>query len=127
MLAASFALTFQPRYMGDGLSEYLTMMRNCTLIATNMAKKRFTSVFSSLGQGHADIMEPRLKNLSIKPRAAVAPALLSLDALAPLCDGGVEGTFHEALFDLVKALDESPRLGSYSPRPPYSLVEGSSC
>jgi hypothetical protein len=123
MLAACYALTFQASYMGDGLADFITMVRGCALTTGKIKDEGCLTAFNLQPDWHFKIMAPRLANLPCVDARLVEAGLRGLEGVrGPVVlggsmemeredDGSVVAEFHQALVEVLEALRESPREG----------------
>lgn len=117
MLAACYALTFQASYMGDGLADFITMVRGCALTTGKIQDEAWPTAFNLQPNWHYKVMAPRLANLPRVNHLLLESGLAALDEVRsllladPAADRTVECDFHEALVDVLEALSESPQEG----------------
>jgi hypothetical protein len=112
MLAACYALTFQASYMGDGLADFITMVRGCALTTAKIKENEMHTAFNLQPNWHWKVMAPRLANLPRVNEILLETGLDALKAIAPLCaPNQVESDFHAALTEVLDALRESPQTG----------------
>ncbi|EXJ87686.1 hypothetical protein A1O1_04610 [Capronia coronata CBS 617.96] len=121
MLAACYALTFQALYMGDGLADFVTMVRGCALTTEKIRHDNSPTAFNLQPDYHLECMAPRLQQLpSVDPRL-LEDAGRALDEIRPYMsdtdddndrnDHDTELDFHDALVDAVAGLQASPASG----------------
>lgn len=112
LLAACYALTFQASYMGDGMSDFITMVRGCALVTTQINQDASATAFNLEKDSHLRLMEPRLDHLpTLDPTHLITPALRSVQALRSLLRTTMDAHFHAALLSVLVALQESSRAG----------------
>jgi len=111
MVATCYALTFQSTYMGDGLLDFITMVRGCALITGNILKDRSPTAFNLQPNWHHMFMEPRLKGLPIVHQPLLDDAILALEEVKPLLVTETDQQFHYALMKVVHGLSRSTRQG----------------
>ncbi|RMZ81889.1 hypothetical protein DV738_g2050, partial [Chaetothyriales sp. CBS 135597] len=111
MLAACYALTFQASYMGDGLFDFITMVRGCALTTAKIKQEDAMTAFNLEADSHYKIMAPRMHRLpSVNPCLAEG----GIEALAKFRAYMVtqlDKNFHEALQNVLRSLLASPRSG----------------
>jgi hypothetical protein len=121
LLAACYALTFQSSYMQDGLalSEFLTMVRGCSIVSNRLATDGILSFFGITSEDHFKHMETKLENLPVIEDGLRMGAAKSLEALDEMCKkaGGVDQYFYNALQGVINGLSISSKLGNK----PYCL------
>jgi hypothetical protein len=111
MLASCYALTFQASYMGDGLADFITMVRGCALTTEKIKEEHAPTAFNLQPDWHFKYMAPRLQNLpSVDPRL-LEDAYDGLENIRPFLTGTTEMDFHAALVDVITALQASPASG----------------
>ena len=119
MLAACYALAFQSSYMGESVSEFLTMLRGCALIIAQNWSKKLGSVFKDVDmEGQTRVILSRLDNLPAIDSKLVSVAKASLEQLRPLCQNKAEEVALQSLLNAVYSLDLSARDGGF----PASLL-----
>ena len=111
MLASCYALTFQASYMGDGLADFITMVRGCVLTTEKIKQEQTPTAFNLQSDWHFKYMAPRLQNLPAVDPCLLADAYNGLENMRPLLTGDAEMDFHAALVDVITALQESPASG----------------
>jgi Fungal specific transcription factor domain len=109
MLAACYALTFQASCMGDGMTDFLTMVRGCALVTEQIHKDQSHTAFNLEKDTHLRVMEPRFDHLPTLDPSLVLPATISLEALRPLLRRSMDQHFHNALLLVVLGLRESSK------------------
>ncbi len=111
MLASCYALTFQASYMGDGLTDFITMVRGCALTTEKIKQEHAPTAFNLQPDWHFKYMAPRMQNLpSVDPRL-LEDAYDGLENIRPFLSGTTEIDFHDALVDVITALQASPASG----------------
>lgn len=113
MLAACYALTFQASYMGDGMSDFIAMVRGCALLheQINRTHGPNRSAFRIGPDFHMNIMETRMNDLPQIDAAYIDPGIAAVEALRPLLHGNVGSVFHASLLQVLYALRASPKAG----------------
>jgi hypothetical protein len=111
LLAACYALTFQASYMGDGMADFITMVRGCALVTEQINKDQSQTAFNVQGDIHLRLMEPKLGNLPTIDPSLITPAIISAEAFRPLLRTTMDQHFHAALLSVLFALQESSRAG----------------
>ncbi|EXJ82923.1 hypothetical protein A1O3_06739 [Capronia epimyces CBS 606.96] len=108
MLASCYALTFQASYMGDGLVDFITMVRGCALTTQKIQQENSPTAFNLHPDYHFKFMAPRLPQLpSVHPQL-LEDADRALEGIRPYVAGDTELDFHDALVDVVISLQASP-------------------
>lgn len=111
LLAACYALTFQAFYMGDGMVDFITLVRGCALITEQINKDQSQTAFNLEKDNHFRLMAPRLDFLPTLDPTLITPAILSVEALRPLLRTLMDHHFHSALLSVLFALQESSKSG----------------
>ncbi|KAL2431448.1 hypothetical protein ABEF95_009068 [Exophiala dermatitidis] len=125
MLASCYALTFQASYMGDGLADFITMVRGCALTTSKILQDQAPTAFKLDPESHFRFMSPRLHRLpAVDPQHLreghqalqhISDALnLNLSSFATTTtttDREAEVNFHAALVDVIVGLQTSPATG----------------
>lgn len=111
MLASCYALTFQASYMGDGLSDFITMVRGCALTTEKIHQEHAPTAFNLQPDLHFKFMAPRLQNLPPVDPSLLEDAYTSLQIIRPYLIGDTEIDFHAALVDVISSLQASPASG----------------
>jgi hypothetical protein len=111
MLAACYALTFQASHMGDGMIDFITMVRGCALVTEKVKQEGSTTAFNIERDAHLRIMSPRLDELPEVDGDIVASGITCLTQMQHLLDTYTEHQFHSALLNVLLALQQSPRAG----------------
>lgn len=104
LLAACYALTFQASYMGDGMADFITMVRGCALITEQIQRQRTRTAFNLEKDIHLRLMEPRLADLPTLNPTLLHPAIIAFEALRPLLRTPTDHSFHAALLAVLFAL-----------------------
>src|SRR5277367_1696803 len=60
MLAACYALTFQASYMGDGLIDFITMVRGCALVSRRIVEEGVPTAFNMRDHIQLRVANPNL-------------------------------------------------------------------
>ena len=119
MLATCFVLLFQSVLLEDGLAEYMSFIRGCTLIAVNMGCKKMKFLFHSFHPTESFAkMEPHLKESPEVNPGPVDAGCKSLEAFESLCQRDYEKRFHRCLLKTARALYTSSRKGKKPPMLP---------
>lgn len=111
MLASCYALTFQASYMGDGLADFITMVRGCALTTEKIRQDHSPTAFNLQPEWHFKFMAPRLQNLPPVDPLLLEDAYNGLENIRPYLTGNTEIDFHAALVDVVASLQASPASG----------------
>jgi hypothetical protein len=111
MLAACYALTFQASHMGDGMIDFITMVRGCALVTEKVKQEGSTTAFNIDRDAHIHIMNPRLDDLPEVDCDIVAGGISGLTQMQHLLDTYMEHQFHSALLNVLLSLQQSPRAG----------------
>lgn len=111
LLAACYALTFQASYMGDGMADFLTMVRGCALVTHQIDLDQSQTAFNLEKDIHYRLMEPRMQRMPTLDPALITPAITSTQALRPLLRTTIDHRFHTSLLAVLFALQESSRAG----------------
>jgi hypothetical protein len=110
-LASCYALTFQASYMGDGLSDFITMVRGCALTTDKIRQDHSPTAFNIRPDCHWKYMAPRLQNLPPVDPVWLEDAYDALENIAPYVSGDTVIDFHAALVDVVISLQASSASG----------------
>lgn len=111
MLAACYALTFQASHMGDGMIDFITMVRGCALVTEKVKQEGLTTAFNIERDSHLDMIGPRLQDLPDVESDIVASGLSALAELQYLLESYTEHQFHAALVNVLLSLQQSPQAG----------------
>lgn len=111
LLAACYALTFQSSYMGDGMADFITLVRGCALVTQQIHNQETHTAFNLERDIHFRLMEPRLEQMPTLDPALITPAIISVEALRPLLRTTMDHHFHAALLSVLFALQQSSRAG----------------
>lgn len=111
MLASCYALTFQASYMGDGLADFITMVRGCALTTDKIRQDHSPTAFNLQPDWHFKYMASRLAHLPPVDPIHLEEAYMALENLRPYVSGDTEIDFHDALIDVVASLQASPASG----------------
>ncbi|KIW65358.1 hypothetical protein PV04_07624 [Phialophora macrospora] len=111
MLASCYALTFQASYMGDGLADFITMVRGCALTTEKIKQEHAPTAFNLQPDWHFKYMAPRLQNLPPVDPRLLEDAYDGLETIRPFLNGTTEIDFHAALVDVITSLQTSPASG----------------
>lgn len=104
MLATCYALTFDSGYSGDGLLDFITMVRGCALMTEKIRNEQSESAFTLTEDGHYRYMEPFLSSMPRITGGLVNAAFPSLEKIRPLCQTQADRTFHSSLLNVMYAL-----------------------
>ncbi|KAK4942070.1 hypothetical protein LTR10_018106 [Elasticomyces elasticus] len=111
MLASCYALTFQASYMGDGLSDFITMIRGCALTTEKIHQEQALTAFNLQPDTHINFMASRLQHLPRVDPTILEDAYIALDEIRPYLVDDTHLDFHDALFDVIISLQASPASG----------------
>ena len=111
MLAACYALTFQASHMGDGMVDFITMVRGCALVTEKVKQEGSTTAFNIERDAHLRIMSPRFDDLPEVDYDIVAEGISCLTQMQHLLDTYTEHQFYSALLNVLLSLQQSSRLG----------------
>ena len=111
MLAACYALTFQASYMGDGLADFITMVRGCALTTAKIKQEDAHTAFNLQTNWHFKVMAPRLANLPRVNHILLESGIAALEDIQPLLEDEVDLDFHQSLIEVLEALLASPQGG----------------
>lgn len=105
--AAMFALAFQASCMPEGMSEFLSLIRGCYILATTSVMAHEDSLFNTFTQeGYSDNVRRLIGTSPLKLDADTEVLIddfsKSLRALAPLCTSPLEVRFLAATERIVK-------------------------
>ena len=121
MLATCYALTFQAYYMGDGLLDFVTMVRGCALVTEKIKSEGSTTAFNLDREMHLRLMNPQLDQLPILDPVVLDGAITSLVEVQQLMENHVDQCFHKAMLNVIVSLQRSSRCGYFSSMYLYSL------
>jgi len=110
--AALMVLTFQSSCMGDGLIDFLTMLRGSVLGSAALSED---SYFRSLMENrHMETMQERLSHVQLEDidTAYLDEVNVSLTNIEPLLQHDVEKRYHSLLLELVNNAFTSPKAGN---------------
>ncbi|KXX83336.1 Sterol uptake control protein 2 [Madurella mycetomatis] len=129
--AAMFALTFQASCMPEGMSEFLSLVRGCYILATTSMMAHEDSLFSTFTQeGYSDSVRRLIGTSPLKLDADTEILIddfsKSLRALAPLCTSPLEIRFLAATERIVKVARVSAAEAFAQFASLYSLVNHAS-
>lgn len=111
MLASCYALTFQSSCMGDGLMDFITMVRGCALVTDKIRQERSETAFLLRPDNYLRLMEPRLTNLPAVDSSIVEAAVSELEAIESFPRTPPDREFYTALLNVVLGLRHSPKAG----------------
>lgn len=111
MLAACYALTFQAAYMGDGLADFITMVRGCALTTAKVKEEGATTAFNLQPDWHIKVMAPRLAALPSVNQRLLEIGLEAMEDIRPFLATELDHDFHQALADVLTSLMRSPQSG----------------
>ncbi|KEF60381.1 uncharacterized protein A1O9_01941 [Exophiala aquamarina CBS 119918] len=111
MLASCYALTFQASYMGDGLTDFITMVRGCALTTEKIRQDHSPTAFNLQPEWHFKYMAPRLMSLPSVDPILLEEGYNALENIRPYITTDTEIDFHAALVDVVASLQASPASG----------------
>lgn len=111
MLAACYALTFQASYMGDGLEDFITMVRGCALTTEKIRREDVPTAFNLQPDWHFKVMAPRLASLPPVNHTLLEEGIAALEDIQPYLENDVDSDFHGALTDVISSLLASPQSG----------------
>jgi hypothetical protein len=114
LLGACYLLAFQASYMKDGLSEFFTMVRGCSLLSNQLRAEKLPMAFFLTEKDHFQFMEDRLLNLPAISPELVEGAQASLVAVQPLCAMPSQTDFYQLLHECVEAIKLSSLRGKFS-------------
>lgn len=111
MIGACYALTFQASHMGDGLADFITMVRGCALTTGKVQHESSQTAFNLHPDQHFDFMANRLENL---PR--VDPILLiegcqALEEVKPFVVSEADQCFYQSILEVLEELQTSSKYG----------------
>lgn len=111
MLAAFYALTFQASYMGDGMADFVTMVRGCALVTAQIRSSQTSTVFNLDQDLDLRMMAPQVEEMPAVDITILPPAILSLEALRPLLQNKVDYVMHASMLSVLVTLQEFPHVG----------------
>ena len=111
MLAACYALTFQATNMGDGLSDFITMVRGCALTTGKIQEEEAQTAFNLQPDWHIRIMAPRMPNMPHVNPILLEEGYEALQQISSYMRTELDKTFHQALENVITALLNSPQMG----------------
>ncbi|KAE9363312.1 hypothetical protein N431DRAFT_357806 [Stipitochalara longipes BDJ] len=104
LLGSCYLLAFQASYMRDGLFEFFTMVRGCSLLSNQLREENLPMAFFLTEKDHFQFMEERLLDLPVISAELVEGAQTSLAAVQPLCVTPSQTEFYQLLDDCVEAI-----------------------
>ncbi|KAL2223148.1 hypothetical protein M432DRAFT_587108 [Thermoascus aurantiacus ATCC 26904] len=113
MLATCYVLTFQARYMTDGLVDFATMIRGCALVTERLPDKHYAN-------SSAFVMDEEQYILNTAAGLPEGPSLdttlldksiQTLEMVSPLLENDAHRRFYGAIMDTYTALKSSSRRG----------------
>lgn len=107
MLACCYALTFQSSYMADGLTDFITMVRGCALVTSQIRNQEEATAFNISDDWDIRLQELRQKSLPIIDPYIIEGATQGLEAVLPFVQDPLDRIFYEALFNTVESLGNS--------------------
>jgi hypothetical protein len=108
LLGACYLLAFQASYMRDGLFEFFTLVRGCTLLSIQLKEEKLPMAFFLTEKDHFHFMEERLLDLPVINSELVEEAQNSLAAVQQLCTIPC----HHDLYQLLDGCIEAIRISS---------------
>ena len=111
MLASCYALTFQASYMGDGLADFITMVRGCALTTEKIQQDNSPTAFNLQPNWHYKFMEPKLDNLPSVDPILLEEGYSSLERIREYVSSDMEIDFHAVLIEVVASLQLSSASG----------------
>ena len=114
LLGSCYLLAFQASYMRDGLFEFFTMVRGCSLLSNQLREEKLPMAFFLTEKDHFQFMEERLLDLPVISPDLVEGAQTSLAAVQPLCTLSSQADFYQLLEDCVEAIKLSSLRGKPS-------------
>jgi len=103
LLAVCYLLAFQSSYMKDGLEEFFTMVRCCSLLTAQLKAENLPMAFFLTEKDHFYFMEERLLNLPVIDKELLEGAEKSLAVLPLLFDQPQHEKFYTLITDCVEA------------------------
>ncbi|KAL9620150.1 MAG: hypothetical protein Q9160_005265 [Pyrenula sp. 1 TL-2023] len=107
MLACCYALTFQSSYMADGLTDFITMVRGCALVTSQIRNQEEATAFNIADDWDVRLHDLRQKNLPIIESYIIEGAIQSLEAVSAFVQDPLDRIFYEALYNTVESLGNS--------------------
>ena len=111
LLGSCYLLAFQASYMKDGLFEFFTMIRGCTLLSNQLKEENLPMAFFLTEKDHFQFMEERLLDLPVISSELVEGAQASLSAVQPICCLPYQTEFYQLLDDCMEAIRMSSLRG----------------
>jgi len=115
LLGSCYLLAFQASYMRDGLFEFFTMVRGCSILSNQLREEQLPMAFFLTEKDHFQFMEERLLDLPVISAELVEGAQTSLAAVQPLCTMASQADFYQLLDDCVEAIKMSSLRGEFLP------------
>jgi hypothetical protein len=109
--------------MRDGLFEFFTMVRGCSLLSNQLREENLPMAFFLTEKDHFKFMEERLLNLPVISAELVEGAHASLAAVQPLCTMPSHTIFFQLLDDCVEAIRMSSLRGKFLLRSIYAIAD----
>jgi hypothetical protein len=104
MLVTCHALAFQALYIGDGLNDFITMVRGCALTTAKIRQDNSPTAFNLNPDWGVKSIASRLnKLLNINP-ILLQDAYIALKELQPHIVGKLEVDFYKVLLNAITAL-----------------------
>ncbi len=113
LLAACYLLTFQSSYMKDGIHEFFTFVRGCSLLSNQLRDEKVPMAFFLTSSDHFSFMEKRLVDLPIINEELLDSAERSLVVLPPYFERPVHAIFHQSMIDCIEAVKISSLHGQF--------------
>jgi Fungal specific transcription factor domain len=104
LLGSCYLLAFQASYMRDGLFEFFTMVRGCSLLSGQLREENLPMAFFLTEKDHFQFMEERLLDLPVISSELVEGAQTSLAMVKSLCCRPYQIDFHQLLDNCVEAV-----------------------
>lgn len=104
LLAACYLLTFQSLHIKDGIHEFFTFVRGCSLLSNQLREEKLPMAFFLTSNDHFSFMEKRLMDLPVINEELLDSAERSLVALPPHFDRPVHAIFHQSMLDCIEAV-----------------------
>lgn len=111
LLGSCYLLAFQSSYMKDGLLEFFTMVRGCSLLSNQLREEKLPMAFFLTEKDHFQFMEERLLDLPVISSELVEGAEKSLAAVHPLCCLPSHTDFYQLIDDCIEAIKISSLRG----------------
>jgi hypothetical protein len=113
LLGACYLLAFQASYMRDGLFEFFTMIRGCSLLSIQLKEEKLPMAFFLTEKDHFHFMEERLLDLPVISPELVEGAQNSLAAVQPLCTMPCHTDLYQLLDECIEAIRISSLRGKF--------------